>query len=175
VDLGGGLVLLRTFGENRPREREKWTAYVSLNRAIAGLHAAVEGSYRFYHDSFGVTGHTVALEWLQKLGDERVVLRPGFRLYQQSEADFYRLTLDGTNFVPGPRPSANGPFYSADYRLSRMRTATVGLKVVVRVIPDRFSVDAGFERYLMSGRDGVTPRAAYVDANNFTVGASFNW
>jgi hypothetical protein len=56
-----------------------------------------------------------------------------------------------------------------------MRTTTLGLKVVLNLIPGRLAVDAGFDRYLMRGRDSVTPRAAYVDANNFSLGATFTW
>jgi hypothetical protein len=175
VDLGGGLVLLRTFGENRPREREKWTAFLSVNHALTALNAAVEGSYRYYHDSFGIDAHTLSLEWFQKFFGDRVVVRPSLRFHQQDAADFYRLTLDGTGYVPGPVPNPAGPFYSADFRLSRMRTTTIGLKVVLNAVPGRLAFDAGFDRYLMRGRDGVTPGAAYVDADNFSLGATLTW
>ncbi|HEU5080228.1 MAG TPA: DUF3570 domain-containing protein [Opitutaceae bacterium] len=168
-------LLLRTFGENRPREREKWTAFVGVNHAFTALNAAIDGSYRFYHDSFGINAHTVSIQWLQKLINDRLVLIPSIRFYQQTAAEFYRLSLDGTGFVPSGTPNPAGPFYSADFRLSHMRTTTLGIKAVVNVIPDRLTIDASYERYLMRGRDGVTPGEAYVDANNISVEASFHW
>lgn len=175
VDLGGGLSLLRTFGENRPRDRAKWTAFACLNRAMPDLNGALEGTYRFYSDDFGITSHTITLEWFQKIGGERFLLRPSVRFYEQSSADFYRLTLDGTAINPGSVPDPNGPFYSADFRLSKMRTFTYGLKAIVILVPDRVTVDASIERYTMHGRDNITSPSAYVDADVFTVGARIAW
>ncbi len=175
IDVGEGLSLLRTFGENRPDEREKWIGYASINRALPQLNAALEGSYRLYGDSFGIGSHTVTLEWFQKLCSDRLFLRPFVRWYQQTAADFYRLTLTGTDITPTERPHPQGPFYSADYRLSKMSTLTSGLKVIWVVVPDRVTVDAGYDRYAMKGRDDVTPSSVYVDANVFTLGAKVNW
>lgn len=176
VDVGPGFPqLLRTFGENRPDERKKWIGFASINHAIPEVNGAVEGSYRLYHDDFGVTSHTVSLEWFQKIGGDRFVLRPAVRLYQQSAADFYLLTLDGTSITPGLMPNPQGPFYSDDYRLSKMRTFTYGLRAVYTVIPQRLVVDASYDRYSMKGRDGMTSPSAYTDANVFTVGGKWMW
>lgn len=175
VDLGGGLVFLRTFAENRPDARDKWTAFASVNHALPALNAAIEGTYRYYHDTFGVSSHTLGIEWYQKLVGDRLVLRPELRWYEQSAADFYRVTLDGTSITPTIKPNPAGPYYSADYRLSKMQTITYGVKLVGFIVPDRFSVDVSYERYTMHGRDSVTPKSAYVDANIYTVGARFSW
>lgn len=175
IDLGGGLSLLRTFGENRPDQREKWVALASINRAITPLNAAVEGSYRYYHDDFGVVSHTLTLEWFQKVWSDRLMVRPSLRWYQQSAADFYRITLDGTPINPTEQPNTDGPFYSSDYRLSRMRTVSYGLKAVYVAIPGRLTVDAGYDRYTMTGRDSITPSSAYADADVITVGGRFSW
>jgi hypothetical protein len=175
VEVGPGLILLRTFGENRPDEREKWIGFLSVNRAFTSLGAALEGSYRLYHDSFGITSHTVGLEWFQQLGSDRLLLRPSVRWYEQTEADFYYTTLDGTAIQPSNRPNPSGPFYSADYRLSHMRTLNLGLKLVWVAMADRLSVDVSYERYTMDGRDNKTHRGAYADADVYTVGARFSW
>jgi hypothetical protein len=45
----------------------------------------------------------------------------------------------------------------------------VGVKAIWTV-NDWCSVDATVERYLMQGRDQVTPVSAYADANVFTIG-----
>jgi hypothetical protein len=168
-----GIFLPRDYGENRPDERSKWTAYVALNRTIAGLNGAVEASYRFYHDTFGTSAHTVDLAWFQRIG-EHLILRPGFRFYDQSAADFYVVTLNGASFTPTFRPNPAGPFYSADYRLSSFRSYNYGLKVIW-TITAAWSLDAALEKYEMRGRDGVTSPSAYPTATISTFGVKFTW
>lgn len=169
-----GVFLQRTFPENRPADRTKWLALASINRAFPEVHGALEASYRFYHDTFGTDAHTFDFAWFQRLGS-KLVLRPSFRFYQQSAADFFHYRLDATSIVPTfGAPRQNGPFYSSDYRLSAMRTTTAGLKAIWQVTP-RLELDAAFERYQMRGRDGVVPQSAYARADIVTVGARFTW
>ncbi len=169
-----GLSLPLTFAENRPAERDKTIALAALNRAFPAANGALEATYRFYHDTFGTGAHTVDLAWFQRLG-ERVMLRPGFRFYTQDAADFYYYKLDGTKVVPAAgAPRTGGPFYSSDYRLSRMQTYTYGVKLVWRAT-DALNVDLAYERYDMQGKDGVTPQSAYADANIVTAGLKFTW
>lgn len=174
IEVGPGIFLPFTFGENRPDERTKWTALASLNRALPSADAAIEASYRFYRDTFGTNSHTVEFSWLQKLG-ARLVLIPHVRLYTQSAADFYHYRLDGTSITPtGGAPQPNGPFYSSDYRLSELRSTTLALKAVA-TLSARWQLDAEIARYDMRGRDGVTPASAYPRANVVTLGAKFSW
>lgn len=163
-----------TFGENRPGEREKWIVLANVNRALPPLNGTLDLAYRYYHDTFGTYAHTLDLAYFQRLGD-RVLLRPSFRFYDQTAADFYYYRLDGTPIVPvqGP-PRPQGPFYSSDYRLSELRTTTWGLKAVWRVT-DALSLDASYERYEMRGKDEVTPRSAYPRADIWAVGAKYAW
>ena len=169
-----GLFLPLTFSENRPEEREKWVLFAGSNLAFDRAKGALDASYRFYDDDWGVTSHTIALEWFQSFG-ERLIVRPAVRFYRQSEVDFYHLTLDNTSIVPGSPASGRAPYYSSDYRLSELDTTTLGLKVVWTVIPERLTVDAAYERYTMRGRDGKTPASAYADADVFTLGGRFTW
>jgi hypothetical protein len=169
-----GVFLPLTFPENRPRERDKALALAALNRAFPAAHGALDASYRFYRDTYGLRAHTLDLAWFQHAGS-RLILRPGLRFYQQNAADFYRYRLDGTTITPvagAPRP--NGPFYSSDWRLSAMRTWNYGLKLIVNAT-DALQFDAAFERYEMRGRDGVTPQSAYCRADILTLGAKFSW
>ncbi|ACB74894.1 DUF3570 domain-containing protein [Opitutus terrae] len=173
VEIFPGVVLPRTFGENRPDERDKWTAYAAVNRAYPALHGAVEANYRWFHDSFGTNAHTVELAWFQQLG-ARLTLRPGIRYYQQSAADFYRIDLEGTNILPGERPNPAGPFFSADYRLSALRSTTYGLKAIA-TLTEHWQLDASIERYEMRGRDGLTSPSAYPRAVLVNVGVRLTW
>ena len=163
-----GFELDLTFPENRPDTKDKWIAFVGVNHSLENLKGSIWGSYRLLDDTFGVTSHTVELKWFQRLG-EHVVLEPSVRVYQQSAADFYRVSFDGVSISPGNVATGQAPYYSSDYRLSKMRTWMLGLKLVWEV-NDWCAVDLSAQRYLMRGLDGVTPRSAYADANVFTVG-----
>ena len=174
TEVNPGDFLNLQFLENRPRERDKWTAFASLNRAFPAQHAALEASVRGYHDTFGLNAGTVELTWLQRLG-EKLVVQPTFRFYQQGAADFYYYQLDGTPIVPldGP-PDPHGPLYSSDYRLSAFRATTCGLKVVWTPTA-RVQLDAAVARYDMRGTDGPTPASAYPRAIIVSAGFKFSW
>jgi hypothetical protein len=163
-----GFSLPLTFGENRPRRREKVIGYIGLNRFFEELNGGLDSSYRAFWNDHGINSHTVSLEWFQKIGS-RVTLRPGFRFYDQSAADYYYVSLDNTTVVPSGIPNGVAPYYSADYRLSAFRAYTYGLKMVVEA-NEWLHFDIAFERYEMKGRDGLTSQSAYPDANVFTVG-----
>jgi hypothetical protein len=174
IEVGPGVFLPFTFGENRPAERTRWAALVSLNHALPGLNAAIETSYRFYHDTFGTDAHTAELAWFQHAGT-RLVFVPHLRFHDQTSADFYHYNLDATSIVPvAGAPRTGGPFYSSDYRLSALRSYNYGLKAVLTLVL-HWQLDAGIERYEMRGRDSVTPQSAYPRADIVTVGAKFTW
>lgn len=143
--------------EQRPDSRDRRIAHVMLNRTFDSLHGSVEAMYRFYNDSYGIDAHTWGLTWFQHLG-RRFILAPSVRYYEQSEADFYDVRFAGA-------PT----FFSSDYRLSKLSTLTMGLKLVWKC-SDAFNVSLAYDRYSMQGRDGKTPGEAYPSANIFTVG-----
>ena len=163
-----------TVPENRPDKKNKVSLFVGLNRNFESCHGALDASYRFYHDTFGISSHTLALLWLQKLG-AHVTLQPSLRLYRQSAADFYYVDADKagivTSFEPvlGETGTGRAPFYSSDYRLSHMQTVDAGLKVVWQIKP-WLAVDAAYNRYVARGLDNVTPSDAFSRANVFTLG-----
>jgi hypothetical protein len=169
-----GVFLPLTYGENRPAYREKWIALVGLNRAFPQLHGALDGTYRFYTDTFGIDAHTIDLAWFQQLND-KLILRPSFRFYDQSAASFYYYNLDRTNIQPlGGPPRPNGPFYSSDHRLSALRTYTYGLKLIWKATA-ALQFDVALEEYAMRGKDGITSQSAYPSARIATIGGTFAW
>jgi hypothetical protein len=173
TEIAPGLSLPLTFNENRPDERNKYILFAGLNHAVDSVGGALEANYRFYRDSFGTSSHTLSAAWFQKVGSQVTVV-PSLRFYQQGAADFYRVTLTGTSIVPVNTPNRVGPFYSADYRLSALRTVEYGLKVVWAPT-DRLRLDVAYSRYDMTGRDSVTSASAYPDASIVTAGVSFAW
>ena len=153
VDLNGQLV-----AEQRPDTKNKQIVFLSLAHYFPAVYGSLEGSYRYYMDSFGINAHTVDLAWFQKLG-HHWTLRPLIRFYSQSAADFYAVRFTGSP-----------EFHSSDYRVSALNSLGYGLKLVYA--PNaRVQFDAEYLRYEQTGTDGVTPDDAYPAANVFIVGA----
>ncbi len=166
-----------TVPENRPREKNHFSVFLGTNSNFADMHGALETSYRFYHDTFGITSHTGTLRWLQDIGDT-FVFEPFVRYSIQSAADFYHYNLDAAGIVTAYDPASGetgtgaAPFYSSDYRLSRQRTMDVGVKLTCK-ISAKMALDFAFDRYATHGLDQVTPQDAYSKAGIFTVGLKY--
>jgi len=173
VVLFPGVSLPEDHPESRPHQRSMGDAYLSLEQAFPELHGSLEGSYRYYADTFGEDAHTLQLKWFQHLGG-RLILIPDLRLYEQSAAHFYIYDLDGTGIVPYAVPESRGPYYSSDYRLSSLYTTTYGLKAVWTPV-SWLELNVSWDRYTMHGRDGITPQSAYPRANNTVAGAKISW
>jgi len=67
-----------------------------------------------------------------------------------------------------------GPYYTSDFRLSATDDSTYGLKVIWKV-REWVQLDAEYARYVVRGRDGVTPASAYPRAGISSVGVKFRW
>lgn len=173
AEIAPGVFLPRTFNENRPDSREKWIGYLAINRALPEMNATAEASYRLFDDSFGTTAHTLEFAWYQKIGD-KLILRPSYRFYDQTAADFYRADLTGTNIDPESRPNPAGAFFSADYRVSAFRAETWGIKAVWS-IDEHWQVDVAVERYEMRGTGSRTPARMYPTATIVTAGVKLAW
>jgi hypothetical protein len=173
VEVFPGLFLPRTSSENRPDHRTKWIAFAGINRALPRANGALEASYRYNWDDFGIESHTLSLAWYQKLG-ARFMLVPTVRAYRQSAAHFYYVSLTGTGIVPIVPPTGRAPYYSSDHRLSALDTLDYGLKVIWTVT-SRWQIDAAYDRYEMQGRDGITSGRAYPQAAYATCGLKFTF
>lgn len=173
IEVDPGVFLLEDFGENSPNERNTGTAYASINRAFPNLHGALEGSYRFYSDTFGIVAHTLEADWFQHLGPN-LILKPSVRFYQQTAANFYYYNLDDTPIIPVRVPTGAGPNYSSDFRLSAMRNLEYGI-TAIWIVADRVQVELAYKRYEMWGTDGITPKSAYPTANITTAGIKYLW
>jgi hypothetical protein len=173
VELVPGSFFPLVFAENRPGQHNSGVAYLAVERMFPALRGSLEGSFRYYSDTYGVVANTVEGRWLQKLGHD-LTLAPVLRLYEQSAARFYYYNLNQTMLVPTTIPDPNGPAYSSDYRLSSLFSTTLGLELTFRA--NRWlEVTAAYDRYAMRGRDGVTPQSAYPRANIYSLGAKISW
>jgi len=144
--------------ERRPGHKHKEAVRLSLNHRVVPLDGTLESSYRFYDDSYGITGHTAALAWYQDIGDN-VIVRPMVRLHDQSAAKFYAVRFSGS-------PTE----YSSDYRLSALNAISYGAKLIIAPSA-RLSIDCAYERYALDGKDDVTHEDVYPSADIFSVGA----
>jgi hypothetical protein len=172
-ELVAGSFFPLAFAENRPGSRDTGTLFASVNRAYPGARGALEASYRFSSDTFGIVANTVEVRWIQKIG-EKVTLAPEVRLYRQGAAAFYSYNLDDTDITPTVVPDSKGPAYSSDYRLSAFDGATWGLRATWKVRA-HLQLELAYDRYAMRGRDGVTPQSAYPVAAILSAGARLSW
>jgi hypothetical protein len=70
-----------------PRTRTSNAAALNA-RYFLPYRAALDGEYRWFTDTWGITAHTLSAGYTHPLG-KRWVLEGGYRWYQQSAADFY--------------------------------------------------------------------------------------
>lgn len=136
--------------DSRPRSRDESTLLLRWNHHVEATGGTSRTSYRYYRDTFGVRGHTLAQEYVQPLADGWTVT-PEVRLYTQRAADFYfDPVYDRVLGAPFP-PGFNGSgLSSADYRLSGFGAVTLGLKVS-KQIDKLWSVDAKVSAYQQRG------------------------
>ncbi len=103
--------------EHRPDQRTQHGIYLQGKVNIDGK--VLDASYRFATDDWEIDSHTLDLRYRWSVGTSSY-LEPHLRYYSQSEAEFYRLSLDSS--LPLPE------FASSDYRLGRFDGITAGLK-----------------------------------------------
>lgn len=169
IEIVPGFPLKLTFPENRPNRREKVVGFVETTHLFENVRGTAQTSLRYYTDDHGIDSGTLELAWFQRFR-ENWIIRPSFRFYRQSAADYYIFDLDQTSIIPVSEPDGSPPHYSSDYRISEFDATTLGLKIIYKQA-GQWAVDATYERYQMRGRDGVTPASAFPTANIFTLGA----
>lgn len=153
--------------DTRPRSRDVVAWLTRIVRSLPGSGAVARIGYRYQHDSFGASSHTVDAEFVQPLAGEWM-LTPRLRYYSQHAADFYRDPV----FPQGYRPGSD---YTADTRLSAFGAFTPGLGIEKR-LAGGWSVDARIEFYRQRsawhlGGDG-SPGLSPLSARWFSVGVT---
>jgi hypothetical protein len=105
-------------------------------------------------------------------GPGRLAFTPDNFFYAQEGDGVFEsdVLTDPDSFLIVTVPAAPDA-YSADYRLSELETWTVGMGMTVQ-LHDRIALQLAYKRYVMKGRDGITPAGIYPDAHIATVGMS---
>ena len=103
--------------ENRPDERTLHGLFTQAKLNLSGK--VLDASYRYMTDDWEIDSHTLDVRFRWPVG-ESSYLEPHLRYYTQSEAEFYRLSLDSSQPLP--------QYASSDYRLGNFDAVTAGLK-----------------------------------------------
>ncbi len=103
--------------ESRPDERTQHSLYTQAKYYMNGK--VLDASYRYMTDDWEIDSHTLDVRYRWPIGDSSYI-EPHVRYYTQTEAEFYRLSLDDSAPLP--------QFASSDYRLGNFDAITAGLK-----------------------------------------------
>lgn len=103
--------------ESRPDERTQHSLYTQAKYYMNGK--VLDASYRYMTDDWEIDSHTLDVRYRWPMGDSSYI-EPHVRYYTQTEAEFYRLSLDDSAPLP--------QFASSDYRLGNFDAITAGLK-----------------------------------------------
>ncbi|WP_027331065.1 DUF3570 domain-containing protein [Marinimicrobium agarilyticum] len=103
--------------ENRPGTRSKQAFFAQSKYHFE--KSVWDISYRLTNDDWGIQSHTIESRYHFLLSNNRYI-EPHVRFYQQSEADFYTPFLREGESLP--------EFASADYRIGKLNTYTLGVK-----------------------------------------------
>lgn len=103
--------------ESRPDERTQHSLYTQAKYYMKGK--VLDASYRYMTDDWEIDSHTLDIRYRIPIGDANYI-EPHVRYYTQSEAEFYRLSLDSSAALP--------QYASSDYRLGNFDGITAGLK-----------------------------------------------
>lgn len=174
------------FLEQRPEERQQWTENLRYVQHIDALDAALHLDYRFYHDDWGINGHTISGDWIQPIGDGWSIT-PRVRYYSQDGADFYTPYLvskqasaksiynkDGERVGTARYDSKLLPQnYSSDYRLSGYGAISGGL-TVTKQFAKGLELQAGAEYYTHAGdlKLGGGGEGNYANFDGYLVNAA---
>lgn len=102
--------------ETDPETRWRHAVVLGLNRAVGT--GSIQGDYRLYHDTWGITSHTVGARYFTQL-TPNLELRLRERFYVQNAATFYRDVYTTT-----------ATYMALDRELSPLWSETFGGKLV---------------------------------------------
>src|ERR1700730_15742389 len=114
--------------------------------------AAVTGVYRYYRDTWGVTGNTYELDYTHPISN-KWIFEGRVRYYKQSAASFY------SDLFPF---AGSQNFTARDQNLAALDNTTIGAKVTYAFLPDGWRI---FKRGTVTG-DVSRIRFNYLDFRN---------
>jgi len=152
----------------RPKDKTQVAITNSYRHFFRDSNSAFHINYRYYHDDFGISSHTLDSSWHKNIGGTfRIV--PNIRYYSQSAANFF------TNIDDFMKPL--NEYQSSDYRLSSFGALSGGIDFVFNY--GRWSTILSAERYVandnFAGFSVNKPSAALVEFNRFSIGLEYTF
>jgi hypothetical protein len=184
---GGYYAQVHALLEQRPGVRNQWSLDTRFVQYVERADAALHLSYRFFHDDWGISAHTLEASWGQPLGFG-ITITPRIRFYSQSAANFYEPYLisdqayvtvvsdpdtgDIISITPYDR-SLLPSHFSSDYRLSGFGTLSGGL-TLSKQLGRGILLEGSFEYYAHKGRLelGGSGEGDYADFESYLVSAA---
>jgi len=108
--------------ETDPLSRDRHAFVVGYNHAV-GIDSAVQLDYRLYHDTWGITSHTVGARFITNL-TKALELRLRERFYTQGDASFYQ-----ANYTSPQQ------YMAFDREMSSLWSETLGAKLGYHFTP----------------------------------------
>jgi hypothetical protein len=121
----------------RPEDKTQIAWSNAYRHFFIGADAALHLNYRYYHDDFGISSHTLDTAWYQNVSSTLQVV-PYIRYYSQSAADFY------SNIDDFSKPSTE--YQSSDNRLSAFGAISGGINLIADYGDWGFTLNT--ERYI---------------------------
>ena len=123
--------------ETDPETRFRHALVLAANRAV-GKTSAVQGDYRIYHDTWGITSHTLGARYFVELS-RKLELRVRQRFYTQTAASFYQSLY-----------TMPARYITFDRELSPLWSETIGAKLAYRFsdsVEGELKLDAFYYSY----------------------------
>jgi Protein of unknown function (DUF3570) len=137
------------YYDKRPDSRLKHSLFLD-SKYQTNSWGIVGTSYRYFFDDWGVSSHTVDIDYRIALS-AKWFLEPSVRYYMQSAADFYKyFYIQGT---------ALPEYMSGDYRLGKMTATTFGLEVGKKL--NSYGKEISFRAQLYTQTGDSKPGEAY--------------
>ncbi len=123
VPIAGDNGIIQVIPEHNPEELQRAAAALRISQAF-GPSSAIHAGYRFYADTWQVTGHTIDGTFAQSLVDDSTILHLLSRYSSQAEASFYR-----DNYSTNPEASIIPTYRTVDRELSGLSSTQIGGRV----------------------------------------------
>jgi hypothetical protein len=136
--------------ENDPDTRYRHAIVVGANRAI-GADSSIQGDYRLYHDTWGITSHTIGARYFVNVS-RRFELRLRSRFYMQNAASFYQ------SLYTTPQT-----YMAFDRELSPLWSETLGGKAMY-LVTDRLEAEVKLDVFYYH-YDDFAPLTSRTGAN----------
>ena len=152
----------------RPDNKTQIALSNSLRYFLIEADGALQANYRYYHDDFGISSHTLDLSWFQNI-NRTFKISPMLRYYSQSAADFYTNIDDFTKPLKEPQ--------SSDYRLSAFGAFSGGINLIADFGDWTATLTA--ERYVANEKYSVyavnQPSPALVQFLRLSMGVDYSF